>query len=224
MQILFSTVDYALAFIPDRGEGRFQVFTPSGAVEISMHSGKVVRGFCDPEDARMPLAWAGRHFDQMKRATQHFQRAFVADRPLPRVEDVVARSDRVVLVKWKTGGQRAIDIQPALTALASMSTVLADERLFQSIRVGRLGATVEWADGSELSALWLEELALAQMENVEFRWAMESVGMTLDGMAAYLGISRRTVADYRKDKAIPRSIALAMNYMIDLRGIQRPTS
>jgi hypothetical protein len=224
MLIVFSAGAYALAFIPDRGDGRFQLFTPSGDVEISMQSERVVRGFCDPEDARVPLSWAGRHFEQMKRATRHFERAFVSDRTLPRIDDVVAHQARIVLVKWRSGGQRAVDLQPALDSLVNLSTVLADDRLFRSIRVGRLGATVEWADGTELSALWIEELSLGQMESAEFRWAMETMGLTLDGMAACLGLSRRTVADYRKNRPIPRSIALATNYLIDLRGIQRPTS
>jgi len=39
--------------------------------------------------------------------------------------------------------------------------------------------------------------------------------MSLDGMAIALDISRRQVASYRKDKPIPRHIALAARYLVE---------
>lgn len=44
--------------------------------------------------------------------------------------------------------------------------------------------------------------------------AMDKLHLTLDGMAARLGIARRLVADYRKDKPIPKHIALATKYLL----------
>lgn len=76
---------------------------------------------------------------------------------------------------------------------------------------------LEWADGSELSAVWIEELALGSLDNAEFRAAMERMNMSLDGMAGYLGIARRLVASYRKDKHIPRHVALATRYLLQVR-------
>jgi len=46
---------------------------------------------------------------------------------------------------------------------------------------------------------------------------MDELGNSLDGMAAALQISRRLVADYRKDKPIPRHIAFATRYMLEHR-------
>ncbi|MFB9952628.1 hypothetical protein ACFFP0_27600 [Rhizobium puerariae] len=42
--------------------------------------------------------------------------------------------------------------------------------------------------------------------------------MSLEGMASALEISRRLVADYRKDKPIPRHVALATRYLVEHRG------
>jgi hypothetical protein len=44
---------------------------------------------------------------------------------------------------------------------------------------------------------------------------MDELTLSLDGMAAQLGIARRLVADYRKDKPIPKSIALAVRYLVE---------
>jgi len=36
----------------------------------------------------------------------------------------------------------------------------------------------------------------------------------LDGMAARLGVARRLIADYRKDKPIPKVVALATRQLL----------
>jgi len=46
---------------------------------------------------------------------------------------------------------------------------------------------------------------------------MDALQMSLDGMAARLGIARRLVADYRKDKPIPKTVALATRYLLEQR-------
>jgi len=75
---------------------------------------------------------------------------------------------------------------------------------------------VVWEDGSELSATWLYELSEpAFLTNAEFRSAMDRLHMSLDGMAMRLGIARRLVAEYRKDKPIPRTVALATRHLVD---------
>ena len=47
---------------------------------------------------------------------------------------------------------------------------------------------------------------------------MDRLHLTLDGMAARLGVARRLVADYRKDKPIPKHIALATRYLLERKA------
>lgn len=58
-----------------------------------------------------------------------------------------------------------------------------------------------------------EVAAIAQMDAQAVRAAMTELIATLDDMAGLLGISRRNIAGYRKDKPIPRHIALAVRHL-----------
>lgn len=62
-----------------------------------------------------------------------------------------------------------------------------------------------------------EELALGEMTNEEFREAMSLLEMSLDGMAHRLGLSRRIIASYRKDAALPPAVAMATKQLLNLR-------
>jgi DNA-binding XRE family transcriptional regulator len=66
-----------------------------------------------------------------------------------------------------------------------------------------------------MSAAWLYEMRLGQVDNAEFRALMKALRLTLERMAAHLGQSRRTIAAYRKDKAIPRFVALPVRYLLE---------
>jgi transcriptional regulator with XRE-family HTH domain len=61
------------------------------------------------------------------------------------------------------------------------------------------------------------ELALGEMTNEEFREAMSLLGMSLDGMAHRLGLSRRIIASYRKDETLPPAVAMATKQLLNLR-------
>jgi len=82
--------------------------------------------------------------------------------------------------------------------------------------VDEFGDAVVWNDGSELAATWLYELAEpAGLSNDEFRSAMDTLQMSLDGMAVRLGVARRLIAEYRKDRPIPRTVALATRHLVE---------
>ncbi len=91
----------------------------------------------------------------------------------------------------------------------------SDDTLFRTVRVNEFGDALVWNDGSELSSVWVEELIPLNLNNSAFRSAMEELGLSLDGMASRLGIARRLVADYRKDKPIPTVVALATRYLVE---------
>jgi hypothetical protein len=128
---------------------------------------------------------------------------------------VTALDERKILVTWRTGESQIIDTMPALASRRIFIALRTDDALFRTLKVNEDGNAIEWNDGAELSAIWLERLAPANFNNEEFRWAMDELGMSLDGMAAALEISRRQIADFRKDKPIPRHIALATRYLVE---------
>jgi DNA-binding transcriptional regulator YiaG len=144
-----------------------------------------------------------------------------AGAPLPRIEAVSALEGRRLCVVWKSGEKHDVDISPALLSHRALVALRSNDALFKTATRDEFGDAVVWEDGSELSATWLFELAEpASLSNDEFRSAMERLNMSLDGMAARLGIARRLVADYRRDRPIPRTVALATMHLMER---QRPT-
>ena len=113
------------------------------------------------------------------------------------------------------------DLAPALANHRLFVRLRDDDALFRTIRVNEDGNGVEWDDGSELSAEWIERLTPTFMANADFRAAMDELHMSLEGMAATLGTSRRLIADYRKDKPIPSHIGLAVRYLLQNNAAQR---
>lgn len=135
--------------------------------------------------------------------------------PLPRIAGAVPLDGRRVKVMWRSGETKVVDLAPALASRRIYMPLRNDDALFQTLKVSEYGDALEW-DGSDLefSAVWLHHLPEAEFSNAEFRDAMDRLGMTLDGMAAELEISRRKVADYRKADRIPKHIALATRYLV----------
>lgn len=141
-------------------------------------------------------------------------------RPLPRIVSVKSVSGRVVSLLWRGSDHPVeVDLTPALVAHRLFAGLRDDDALFATVKVNEDGNALEWADGAELSAVWIEELAEASMTNARFREAMDEAKLTLDSAAAHLGVSRRLVADYRKDKPIPKHIALATRYLHRIRTV-----
>lgn len=139
---------------------------------------------------------------------------------MPRIRSAKPRDRRDALIEWKDGGEVLVDLSPAFTTLRIFRRVRKDDELFRSMKVDEYGDALIWDDGAELSAMWIEELAWASMDNREFRDAMETLRMTLDSMAARLGVARRLIADYRKDKPVPKVVALATRYLLSQRWDQ----
>ena len=139
---------------------------------------------------------------------------------LPRIDTAKALDARKVLIKWRGESDPAIvDVAPALASLRIFSRLRSDDGLFRQVRVNEDGNALEWPDGAELSAIWIDRLHHGDLTNDEFRQAMAKMNVSLDGMAGHLGISRRLVAAYRKDKIIPRHVALATRYLLKQRGL-----
>lgn len=141
-------------------------------------------------------------------------------KPLPRIASAKPLDKRNASIEWRGGGQVVVDLAPAFVNLRVFKSLRTDDQLFQTMRIDEYGDALVWDDGAELSAVWIEELAWASMTNGEFREAMNRLHYTLDGMAARLGLSRRLIADYRKEKPVPKTVALATRYLLSLRWDQ----
>jgi hypothetical protein len=135
--------------------------------------------------------------------------------PLPRIDTAEPLDGRKVRVTWRDGSSQDIDISAALASRRIFLRLRTDDALFRTLRVNEDGNAIEWDDGAELTAIWIERLAPSSLKNDEFREAMDRLGFSLDGMASRLGLSRRLIASYRKDKPIPETVGLAVRYLID---------
>lgn len=82
---------------------------------------------------------------------------------------------------------------------------------FDAVRLGACGGSIRWEgnDDLDIGAETIEDLAAATMTNAEFSDFLRRNRLTLDAAAAQLGIARRRVAYFAKDREIPRYIALA---------------
>lgn len=135
--------------------------------------------------------------------------------PLPRIATATPLDGRKVAIVWRDGSTKTVDLAPALNSRRVYIPLRDDDILFGTLRVSEYGDAIEWDGDLDFSALWIDHLPSLNFDNAAFRDAMSRLGLSLDGMAAQLEISRRLVADYRKDKPIPRYIALATRYLVE---------
>jgi DNA-binding transcriptional regulator YiaG len=141
-----------------------------------------------------------------------------AGKPLPKIKDAKPLDGRKISVVWESGEVKIVDLAPALTSRRIYIPLRDDDELFRSFVISEYGDAIEWPNGIDFSALWIDRLPPAGMANAEFRSIMDRLGLSLDGMAASLDVSRRLVADYRANKRIPSHIALATRYLASLSG------
>lgn len=135
--------------------------------------------------------------------------------PLRRIRQAKFVEDMKVRVEWNDGHEEVIDLRPAIMSHRHFVSLRDAPAAFAAFTVRNRGDALVWPDGQELSASWIEELAPTTLDNAEFRQAMADLRLSLDGMAARLGIARRLIADYRRDKPIPQAIALATKYLVE---------
>ncbi|MEX6507158.1 DUF2442 domain-containing protein [Jiella sp. M17.18] len=137
--------------------------------------------------------------------------------PLPRIADVEPLDRFRVRLTWGDGRVEERDLAPPVWNHRHFVPLRTDPDLFRQVSVADWGSALAWPGGLELSAEWIDRLP-RPMSNEEFRRAMDDLSMTLDGMAATLGIARRQVAAYRKDKPLPNYIALAVRALTSARA------
>lgn len=139
-------------------------------------------------------------------------------RPLPRIGSVEPLDGRRVRLTWsrgeRAGEAEVLDLAPAIFNHRHFIPLRRDDQLFRQVQITDWGSALEWPGDIALSAEWIERLPRTVMTNSQFRTAMDALHLTLDGMAATLGVARRLIAAWRKDKPIPPYIALAVRQLM----------
>lgn len=107
-------------------------------------------------------------------------------------------------------------VEVSLDALADQLTAFAplkDEQEFSTAEVTDFGWTLEWSCGASLDSDRVLEMALEQkgmINNIHFRHWQDSHGLSLAKAADALGLSRRTVSQYRTGiHHVPKTVYLA---------------
>jgi hypothetical protein len=134
--------------------------------------------------------------------------------PMPRIAAMRHAHDHTLTVTWADGSREGItedvDLTPVIMQYRVFQPLRGDIGLFASVQLGEDGDSLIWDKGHiDMAATTVERLAAESMTNAQFREFLERHGLTLDAAGAVLGISRRQVAYYAKDRPIPRLVTLA---------------
>lgn len=131
-----------------------------------------------------------------------------------RIEQAFTREPNGLRVHWDDGDRGEIDLAPII-AMRPVLAPLTDPAIFHRIRVAEDGWSIEWPEcgvdfGSAQLRRWADEQAGRAMPREAFRGWMVRHGLTLDGAAEALGLSRRTIAYYLSgEQPVPKTVMLA---------------
>jgi len=143
----------------------------------------------------------------------------VVGEPMPNIERVSARTPYRVEVLWRSGRRQGtssvVDLAPLILSKKIFVPLRDDASLFATAHVVEDGSAIAWGDGGEIdvAATTIESLADETMTSEDFAGFLQRNALSFDSAAAQLGISRRLVAYYAKERTIPRYIALACAYL-----------
>ncbi len=133
-------------------------------------------------------------------------------RPTARLESVETGLDKAITVTYTDGRKVCVDLTEIIHSL-DIFTPLDDPAAFATAAVTDFGWSLEWDCGASLDSDRILEMALEQsgmMENVRFRHWQETYGLSLSDAAQAIGVTRRTVSQYRSGKRpVPRTVSLA---------------
>lgn len=129
-----------------------------------------------------------------------------------RLVSVTIGANLALTAAYSDGREIHVDMRDVVGLIASFAP-LENPAEFTSAKVTDWGWTLEWDCGASLDSDRLLEMALEQsgmMDNVRFRRWMDSNGLSLTEAAGAIGITRRTVSQYRTGaRPVPHYITLA---------------
>jgi hypothetical protein len=130
----------------------------------------------------------------------------------PRLESVRALSRTQLEVRYTYGRQFVLDLSGLVDELPAFAP-LQDPAQWATAQVTDGGWTLEWACGASLDSDRVLEMAMEQaglQANIEFRHWQDRHHFSLAGAADILGLTRRTVSQYRTgSRPIPKVVGLA---------------
>ena len=130
-----------------------------------------------------------------------------------RVQTVRALAGMVVEVQFAGGQTVRVDMSETADRLAVFAP-LKKRAVFRRVHVADWGHGIEWDDDAALSADRVMEMALEQAgraDTLAFRHWQDRNGLSLAQAAEAIGITRRTVSQYRTGtRPVPRYIELAV--------------
>jgi len=129
-----------------------------------------------------------------------------------RLESVTPGKGMMLSATFSDGRILNIDMSDVAHRLQAFAA-LEDPTEFATAKVADFGWTLEWNCGASLDSDRLIELALEQAgmtENVYFRRWQDAHGLSLTDAANAIGLTRRTVSQYRTGaRPVPRIVGLA---------------
>ncbi len=129
-----------------------------------------------------------------------------------RLESVATGPGMTLKATFSDGRILKVDMSDVARRLQAFSA-LENSTEFATAKVADFGWTLEWDCGASLDSDRLIELALEQAgmtENVYFRRWQDAHGLSLTDAANAIGLTRRTVSQYRTGaRPVPRIVGLA---------------
>lgn len=140
----------------------------------------------------------------------------IMDRPSRHVVAALASHRRCVRVLWNDGVAETVDLEGLLLEHRRYLRLRRSDALFRTVRASDAGQYLEWSDGTRIAVSAIADLSAAVLTNEQFRIAMKTLEISLEGLAARLGVSRAQISAYRASKPIPKNIALAVRHLLYL--------
>ena len=143
----------------------------------------------------------------------------IIDTASSRIACIAAEHGHSVRISWAEGRHAGttslIDLTPEILTHRIYRPLRANAELFSSVHVVGEGSAIAWGEHGaiEMAAAALEKLASEAMTPADFSAFLARNRLTLDAAASQLGVSRRLVAYYAKERSVPRHIALACAYL-----------
>jgi hypothetical protein len=130
-----------------------------------------------------------------------------------RIEAIRVLDDLVLEARYGSGQVARVD----MTDIASQVPIFAplrDPEVFRRVTIEHWGQSIAWNEDACIRADRLMEMALEQagrMDAVTFRRWQERNRLSLTDAATALGMTRRTIAQYRTGaRPVPRTVLLAL--------------
>jgi hypothetical protein len=130
-----------------------------------------------------------------------------------KITNVAVIGGKQLEIAWDDGHVAPVDLSEAIAAHKALAP-LKKKGEFARASVSADGWSIEWPNGVDFGApqlrRWADEQAGEIMRVADFRAWMDGYGLTQEGAAAALGLSRRMIAYYLSgEKPIPKTVMLA---------------